>query len=271
MTKLPAREVVWVDSGPYREDASEDEFDWYYVQTLNDDYGWIASGSADDPNATTISNEFKFRTCGSVSVAGNGGSVNGYRTGKLAEPARATFALGQAMGSRGCMTFSNENYDPTVRVELLVHACGAPSWDGSVARLSPTTAGSVDAAWRVASSVDVPNALVTYDQRTEADGLTKQQHFFVLGSRLSSPFLCVTSEFVKGRSRSQTNTIELADCLVITAKDDKWVTFDPPKGDPVTLMRSYRDNLNGVLVNDAKQFRLRSVNGSLNAEVLGDC
>ena len=157
------------------------------------------------------------------------------------------------------------------RVEVTVHACGAPSWDGSVARLAPTTAGSVDAAWRVASTVDVPNALVTERQRPDIDGLTRQQQFFVLGSRLSSPFLCVTSEFVKGKSRSQTNTTELAGCLLITAKDDDFITFDPPNGDPVTFRRWSRDNLNSVPVNDAKQMRLWSANGSLKAEVLGDC
>jgi hypothetical protein len=270
VTKLPAREVVWVESGPYHEE-SDDEFDWYYVNTLNDKYGWIASGAPDDPNAVTVSNEFKFRSCGKVGVAGNSGLVNNFRTGKLSEVSRATFALGQTMGSRGCIVFSNEGYDPTSRVEVTVHACGAPSWDGSTARLAPTTAGNVDAARRVASTVDVPNVLLTDNQRPEADGLTRQQKFFVLGSRLSSPFMCFTSEFVKGKARSQDNTTELADCLVITAKDDQSVTFDPPNGDPVTFRRGSRDNLNSVLVNDAKQMRLRSEDGSFKTEVLGDC
>jgi hypothetical protein len=273
VVKLAPREVVWVSSSePYREDI-DDDLDWYQVETLNDKYGWIASGSPDDPHATTISNQFKFRTCGSVGVSGRAGLVNGLRTPRLSDAARGTFELGQAMGSRGCMVFDNEDYEPTTKLELDVHACGAPSWDGSVTSLSPTTAGSVDAAWRVPSTIVVPKSLVTERQRVEADGLTNEQKFFLLGSRLASPFLCYRSELVYGKQRHQTQQVEIADCLVITAKDDNFVTFDPSKGDPVTFRRSnrYRDNINGIAVNDAARLRLNGSGGSLKVSVLGDC
>ena len=271
--KLAPREVVWVSSSEaYREDI-DDDLDWYQVQTLNDKYGWIASGSPDDPHATIVSNQFKFRSCGSVGVSGRAGLVNGLRTPRLSDAARGTFELGQAMGSRGCIVFDNEDYEPTARLELDVHACGAPSWDGSVTSLAPTTAGSVDAAWRVPSTIVVPNSLVTERQRVESDGLTNEQKFFALGSRLASPFLCYSSELVYGKQRHQTQQVELADCLVITAKDDNFVTFDPANGDPVTFRRSSRtrDNINAIAVNDAAQLRLNGSGGSLKVSVLGDC
>ena len=270
--KLQPREVVWVSSGPYRED-SDDDLDWYQVQTLNDDYGWIASGAPDDPNATTISNQFKFRSCGTVEVLDHAALVNGLRTPRLTDDERASAELAQATGTHGCQRFSNEDYEPSVRLEIVTHACGAPTWDGSVTRLAPTSAGSVDAAWRVSSTIVVPNALVTYRQRAESDGLTNQQRFFQLGSRLSSPFLCYTSELVRSRYGSLENVAELADCLVITAKDDNFVTFDPANGDPVTFRRSNRtrDNINGIAINDPSQLRLTGNSASLRVNVVGDC
>ena len=175
------------------------------------------------------------------------------------------------MGVSGCAVFSYEDYEPTMRVELSVHACGAPSWDGSNARLVPTTAGSVDASWRVPSTIVVPGPILTDDQRVGADGLTNGQNLFVLGSRLSSPFTCVTAELVRGQARRQTAATESAGCMVITAKDSRTVTVDPPNGDPVTLNRSSRDGLNAVPINDPAILRLYVVRGALDSQVLGDC
>ena len=272
--KLQPREVVWVSSSEaYREDI-DDDLDWYQVQTLNDKYGWIASGAPDDPHATTISNQFKFRSCGAVQVLDHAALVNGLRTPRLDDVQRASFELAQAMGTPVCQRFSNEDYEPTVRIDLVAHACGAPTWDGSVTQLSPTTAGSVEATWRVPSTIVVPKLLVTYRQRAESDGITNQQRFFVLGSRLASPFLCYSSELsVRSRYSSPENVAELAGCLVITAKDDSFVTFSGAKGDPVTFRRSNRsrDNINDIAINDPTQMRLTGNGGSVRAEVLGDC
>ena len=103
VANLAPGEVVWVNSGPYREDA-DDQLDWYNVETLNDKYGWIASGSPDDPNATTISQQFRFRSCGPVGISGSQGVVNGLRTPRLNDvespPSswRSRWALGAACG-----------------------------------------------------------------------------------------------------------------------------------------------------------------------------
>ena len=269
IVKLQPREVVWVSSGPSRDDF-DDDLDWYYVQTLNDKYGWIASGAPDDPHATTISNQFKFRSCGPVQVLANVALVNGLRTPRLDDVERASFELAQAMGTPACQRFSNEDYEPTVRVELEAHACGAPSWDASVARLQPTTAGNVAASWRVTSTVAVPNLLLTAHQRVDAFGFTNPQKLMILGSDLPSPFACVNAEVSGGRSRAQSTTTEIAGCLTITAKDDATVTFTASSGDPVTLARSSRDGIGSVPVNDPANLRL-VVGGQLRSQVLGDC
>jgi hypothetical protein len=268
VTRLQPREVVWVSSGPYREDL-DDDLDWYSVQTLDDKYGWIASGSPDDPLATTISNRFNFRSCGRVKVLENAALVNGLRTERLDAVERASFELAESMGTSACQRFSNDDYEPTVRLELDVHACGAPSWDGSVAMLQPTTAGTVDAAWRVPSTITVPSPLLTNRQRADADGLTNAQKLMILGSGLPSPFACVDAEVI-GSRYSQRTTTELAGCLEMTARDTATVTFVAPGGEPVTLARSRRDGISDIALNDATTVRLTQ-GSSLNAEVLGDC
>ena len=273
ITRLQAGEVVWVGySEPSREDIDDDR-DWYQIESLNDKYGWIASGSPDDPYATTISNQFTFRSCGPVQVLDHAATVNRLRTPRLDDAARASAELAQAMGTPACQRFSNEDYEPSVKLDLVAHACGAPTWDGSATRLSPTTAGSVDATWRVPSTIVVPNELVTNRQNVESDGLTNQQKFFVLGSRLASPFLCYSSELSFRTYSRQDNVAELAGCLVITTKDSNFVTFDPANGDPVTFRRPprNRDGVNDIAVNDAAQMRLTGDGGSLRVEVLGDC
>ena len=131
VTKLQPGEVVWVSSGPYRENEANDKFDWYYVQTLHDKYGWVASGTPDDPHARNISNQFTFRSCGAVQVLPSAALVNGLRTGRLEGIERAAFELAQATGTPACQRFSNEDYEPTSRLELDLNVCGAPSWDGS--------------------------------------------------------------------------------------------------------------------------------------------
>jgi len=270
VAKLPPGEVVWVNSGPYREDA-DDQLDWYNVETLNDKYGWIASGSPDDPNATTISQQFRFQSCGPVGITGSQGVVNGLRTPRLNDVELATFELAIATGTRGCMRFSNEDYEPKASLDLSVHACGAPSWDGSVGRLQPTTAGDVDASWRVSSTLDIPAILLTYGQREDAEGVTNLQKLLTLGRNVSSPFTCIKAQVVRGGNhRKQTINMEVADCLVMISKGPAGVTFAPAGGDPVTLLRYYRDHLAEMPFNDPARLRL-IVSGTLNSEVLGDC
>ena len=200
VTKLQPGEVVWVSSGPYRENEADDQFDWYYVQTLHDKYGWVASGAPDDPHAANISNQFTFRSCGAVQVLPSAALVNGLRTGRLEGVERAAFELAQATGTPACQRFSNEDYEPSSRLELDLHVCGAPSWDGSVGRLRPTTAGDVDPAWRVSSTQVIPAQLLTYNQQDDADGLTNYQKLLILGSRVSSPFACVEADVLQGKS-----------------------------------------------------------------------
>ena len=48
------------------------------------------------------------------------------------------------------------------------------------------------------------------------------------------------------------------------------VAFAPAGGDPVTLLRYYRDQLAEMPFNDPARLRL-TVSGTLNSEVLGDC
>jgi hypothetical protein len=271
VTKLQPGEVVWVSSGPYREDEADDEFDWYYVQSLHDKYGWVASGAPDDPHATNISNQFTFRSCGAVQVLTSAALVNGLRTGRLEGVERASFELAQATGTPACQRFSNEDYEPSVRLELDLHACGAPSWDGSVGRLRPTTAGDVDAAWRVSSTQVIPAQLLTYAQQEDADGLTNYQKLLILGSRVSSPFACVEATVLHGQVHRQTVITEITGCLEMISKPTGSATFAPPGGDPVTLVRLGRNHLADMPFNDPTRLRLSGVGNNLASEILGDC
>ncbi len=271
VTKLQPGEVVWVSSGPYREDEADDQFDWYYVQTLHDKYGWVASGAPDDPHAANISNRFTFRSCGAVQVLASAALVNGLRTGPLEGDERAAFDLAQATGTPACQRFSNDDYEPSVRLELDVHACGAPSWDGSVGRLRPTTAGNVDAAWRVSSTLVIPAELLTYAQPRDADGLTNHQKLLILGSRVSSPFACLQADVFRGQVHQQTVITEIADCLTMTSRGSDAVTFAPPGGDPVTLQKQGRNHLADMPLNDPARLRLSAAGGNVASEILGDC
>jgi hypothetical protein len=272
VTKLQPGDVVWVSSGPYRENEADDEFDWYYVETLNDTYGWVASGAPDDPHAANLSNQFRFRSCGPVQPTANGGMVNGLRVGRFPDVERAAFELGQATATQGCAVFSFEDYEPTVRVELGVHACGAPSWDGSAARLSPTTAGSVDATWRVPSTVVVPGLLMTSSQQTDdGDGLSNHQKLFVLGSRTSSPFACFITDLVRGKSHKLMISTEITGCLALISKGTGTATFAPPGGESMLLLRQTRDHLAPMPFNDPSRIRLFAGGGNLGSEILGDC
>ncbi|HEX5579851.1 MAG TPA: SH3 domain-containing protein, partial [Candidatus Limnocylindria bacterium] len=269
---LPPRQVVWVSSGPYREDADDDR-DWYSIETLDEKYGWIASGPPDDPLATTISNRFNFRSCGAVKVLDKAALVNGLRTERLDAVERASFELAEAMGTTACQRFSNEDYEPSVRLELFAHACGAPRWDGSVATLQPTTAGSVDATWRVPSTITIPDQLLTNRQRTDANGFTNAQKLMILASRQSSPFACVSTQVINDRYDHMKITTEMAGCLEMTARDTSTATFVVPGGggEPVTLFRSYRDGISDILLNDPTNVGLTQKGGTLKADVLGDC
>ena len=277
VANLAPGEVVWVNSGPYREDA-DDQLDWYSVETLNDKYGWIASGSPDDPHATTLSQQFTFRSCGPVGVSGSQGVVNGLRTPRLNDVELATFELAIATGTRGCMRFSNEDYDPEVRVDLVVHACGAPSWNGSVMTLSPTTAGSVEEAWRVDSTVTVDEALLAQGE-TGADGLTNHHNILILGSRSSSPLGCVTARVVrKDSSRANATVTEISDCVVMIGKGPDQVEYAAAAGgDSVSLLRARRGQLAEVVVGDPNILRIAATSSAaypytmLGSQKVGDC
>jgi len=268
ITKLQPRDVVWVNSGPSYDEATEDERDWYYVQTLKDKYGWVASGPPDDPYATNISNQFTFTSCGGVQVLAHSALVNGLRTPRMDDVGRASLELAQAMRTRACQRFSNEDYDPRVRLDLEVHACGAPSWDGSVVSIQPTTAGNVVASWRVPSALRIPAPLLTDGAADDADGLTNAQKILKLGSDLSSPFACVTA--VHKKEYRQNVTTEVADCFVMTSRDSDSVTFAPVGGDPVTLLGRGHFAADFPL-NDPARLRLAAVGARIELEVLGDC
>ena len=277
VANLVPGEVVWVNSGPYREDA-DDQLDWYNVETLNDKYGWIASGSPDDPNATNISQQFTFRSCGPVRTSGSYGVVNGLRTPRLNEVELATFELAIAGGTHGCMRLSNEDYETEARVELIAHACGAPSWNGSVMSLAPTTAGNVDEAWRVDSTLTVPEALLAQGRTTD-DGLTNNQNILILGSRASEPFGCVTGHVIrKDDSRANQTLTETSGCLVMTARGSAEVEYAAAGGgDSVNLLRSRRGQLAEVELGDPNVLRVAATSlarypyATLGSQKLGDC
>jgi hypothetical protein len=229
---------------------------------------WVASGPPDDPYATSISNQFTFTSCGAVQVLAHSALVNGLRTPRVDDVGRASLELAQAMGTRACQRFANRNYDLQVGLDLEVHACGAPSWDGSVGRLQPTTAGNVVAAWRVPSALRIPAPLLTNDAAEDADGLTNAQKILNMGSDLSSPFACVTA--VHRKTFGQKVTTEVADCLVMTARDADTVTFAPVGGDPVTLL-GHGHFADDFPVNDPARLRLAGVDARIELEVLGDC
>jgi hypothetical protein len=129
----------------------------------------------------------------------------------------------------------------------------------------------VETAWRVSSTQVIPALLLTEDQQVDADGLTNTQKMLILGSRLSSPFICTSTEVHRGRGGQQQGfATEITDCLAMTHKSRDAVTFAPVGGDPVTLLRaSRRDHLTAVPFNDPT--RLRLVGPRLFAEVLADC
>jgi len=268
ITRLQPRQVVWVNSGPSYDEASDDKRDWYYVQTLNDKYGWVASGPPDEPYATSISNQFTFNSCGAVQVLAHSALVNGLRTQRVDDSERGTLELAQAMGTRACQRFSNRDYDLRVGLDVEVHACGAPSWDGSVAKLQPTTAGNVVASWRVPSVLRIPSPLLTDAAAVDADGLTNAQKILILGSHVSSPFACVTA--VHKKEYRQNTTTEVADCLVMTSRDSDTVTFAPDGGDPVTFLGRGHFPADFPL-NDPARLRLAAGSSRIEVEVLGDC
>ena len=92
-TTLREGDVVWVNSQPEQNGGR----DWYYVMTLNNTRGWIASGPANAPYATTISNRYVYNACGQVSLVGNYGVVDGLRTIRLERLEQGTFELAAAM------------------------------------------------------------------------------------------------------------------------------------------------------------------------------
>ena len=55
----------------------------------------------------------------------------------------------------------------------------------------------MDAAWRVDSTVTVDERADLAQGETGDDGLTNHQNILILGSRLSSPFACVTARVVR--------------------------------------------------------------------------
>jgi len=279
VTTLHPGDVLWVNS----EANPSGGQDWYFAMTLNDTQGWIASGPADDPFATTLSNRFVFTSCGPVQLAGKVGVVNGLRTVRLDSIERAAFELGQSTETRSCIRYRFEDYEPGSRMDLVVHACGAPSWDGSTMRLGPTTAGDVIDTWRVAAEVNVPDVLLAQGAVKDAEGLTNRQKVLILGSRLSSPIACVSAEVIRRISSQPYDdkrydlTAQTAGCMVMLEKIPGTVRFAPAAGgDPVSFVRSHGDDFGDLALNDSRLLSLTSARGRyslerLRADVLADC
>jgi hypothetical protein len=167
-----------------------------------------------------------------------------------------------------------EDYEPQGKLTLELHACGAPSWDGSVMRLQPTTAGSVADAWRVDAPTVVPAVLLDR-QALDDDGLTNYRKVLILGSQLPAPFACVSGEVIRRVDtyhRTLVFATEVTGCLVMTQKGSESVTFASASGgDAVRLLKDRRSRLAEVSLNDANLLSVRSVESRIVSQLLGDC
>jgi len=269
--RLQPGEVVWIDS----EGVSDEEYTWYYAITLTEDSGFIASGPPDEPYASLVSNRFTFNSCGRVAISGNFGFVDGLRTARLNEFELEAFELATTMDTRGCVRYSMEDYEPTSKLTLEVHACGAPFQDGSTFGLLPVTSGEVDEAWLVDETLVVPDLLLTSGQRVHDDGLTNNKKLLILGGRLTTPFACVTAEVSKRENNDRRNLGFMTDvtgCLVMTQNGSDAVTFAPASGgEGVRLLKDRRGRLAEVTLNDPNILRVHTLERTVGSQLIGDC
>lgn len=278
VTTLREGDVIWVNSQPEQNGGR----DWYYVMTLNNTRGWIASGPANAPYATTISNRYVYNACGQVSLVGNYGVVDGLRTIRLERLEQGTFELAAAMGVRGCVRYRFEDYEPHSRFALEVHACGVPAIEGTAVRLGPTSAGDVDDSWRVPGITTIPELLLTAGARQDEAGLTNRHKILILASGPSSGFGCVTAEVIRRQTshpyddKNYYLSSEVRGCLVMVAKDSETVSFASPGDAPVALFRQHGDDLTDVVLSQSSLMTLndrrgRYFLGGLRAQVGADC
>ena len=268
--RLLRRDVVWIESAI---EDSQGDSDWYAVRTRRNVHGWIPRGPADDPYATSISSQDPFTSCGQVQVVGHYGLINGLRAAHVDRFARATFALAIATDTPGCIRFSNAGDRSNRSLSLDVHACGAPSWDGSVMTLLPTSAGNVDESWRVDAPTVVADELITFLQTPDGDGLTNRQKILILASRTPSPFGCVQSDLDMTNGGGDPKVFaELTDCLVLLQQGGGTVTVAPAAGgDSVVLRKESRGQLADVPLHDPRILRFVSGSRTLGSQLLGTC
>ena len=268
--RLQPGELVWIDSEAVR----DEEYTWYYAQTLTEDSGYLASGPSDEPYASLVSNRFVFSSCGSVATSGNFGFVNGLRTTRLNDFELEAFALASTMDTRGCVRYSMENYDPKSKLTLEVHACGAPFQDGSSFGLLPVTSSDVDQAWLVDESLIVADLLLTSGQAIHDDGLTNHKKLLILARSLTTPLACVTAE-VKKREDNRRDlqfVTDLTACLVMTQNGSDAVTFAPASGgEGVRLLKDRRGKIADVTLNDPNILHVHAVGRRVGSQLVGDC
>jgi hypothetical protein len=140
--------VMHVAEGPER---GPEGYDWYRVASLGLAVGWIASGTLDEPFATTLVAEGDLLRCGPVtssvlSVAdGQVSAHDPFRIGEYALPAAAfdnealgAFELLRATQGEACFVASLEgDGTPSVAAEVGYYACGHPVVEDGIFRLRP--------------------------------------------------------------------------------------------------------------------------------------
>lgn len=233
VTRLPNDEVVWVVGGP----QSRDGYDWYEVRTLGNDHGWIATGPASDPFATSISEEETLLSCGPVD-SDDAIRVDGLRPGPLDAGQRGGLELADAIQGEACVTYTLLADRPIRYLDLLLDACGAPVWDGSHLLLKPTSWGDVIPDYKVKRTVEVASALLTELSAVDADGMTNKLKVLILGGQLAQPFACI-SVYIQEEGRDSRREIETwlgGECLIMTELTDSHVVVKPATGGTGVLL-----------------------------------
>jgi hypothetical protein len=224
--RLPADEVVWVAGGPEHRDG----YDWYLVQSIGRDSGWIASGAADDPFATSLSQEETLLWCGTVE-SGNGIRVNGLRPGPLDAAQRGALALADATQTEACVTYVLEDNEPGRYLGVFLDACGAPVWDGQRLTLKPTSYGDVINDYKVKRTIEVASALLTERSAVDEDGLTNKLKVFLLGGQLARPFACMSVRIREEEPGGRRESVYVGgECLVLTELTDTYAVVKPAAG-----------------------------------------
>jgi hypothetical protein len=254
--RLPRDELVWVV--PRGGDPVQgDGFYWYPAETLDGESGWIASGPSSDPHADGLSTEDTLLSCGKVE-SGDGIRIDGLRAGPLDAVERGGFALAAATGDEQCVTYTLEGDRPVAYIDLLLDACGGPTWDGGKLMLKPTAWGDVVTEYKVKRTVEVAKAIWAGNSLLDDAGLSNKLKVLLLGGQAAQPFGCL-SIYIQEAGEQIRRELEvwLSDCMILTANTTSTVSMKlAAGGDGVVFLKPDNVGIRTITVGQPTRINL---------------